>query len=322
MKRNRSLIIHSTAVLIALLVLGILSLGVVLGALREKLNASNTRVTELTERITELEQSYCTTEGVITAGATARYSISSGDRVRTYNVHTPTHYDPRVRYPVIINFDGIGGSARHIEAYSGIDKLPVISVYPDATLTNDGYTAWQGAPYSKTGVDDVRFVRDILEQLPSRYCTDVTRVFAVGMSNGGGFVALAACELGDRLRAVASISGAYYTSCDDPENLPSILAIHSIDDGQVPFTGSLRRKLPAVRDWTYRQALARGCTTQPVQITDKTIRYAWTQCKVNDASLELLVVRHQSHGWLSIPPSTQQPPVNTARYIWNFFERQ
>lgn len=251
---------------------------------------------------------------------TQTFRINAAGYERTYQVHTPANYDPSVRYPVIVNFDGISGSGARMELYSGINDLPVIAVYPDSLPGKAGFTAWQGAPYSLDGDYDIAFVRAMMQQLPSNYCVDGARTFAVGMSNGGGFAAVAACRLSDTFSAVASVAGAYYSSCDDASRQPSLLAIHSPSDRQVPFVGSSVRKLPHVTQWAESRAKDRQCqqfslTTQ----ADGTLRHDWIKCE-DDSLVRLVVLQNSGHGWLLLPPDLQKATPNTASYIWEFFK--
>jgi len=257
------------------------------------------------------------------ANTVATYSIESGGRTRTYRVHTPNNYDPTVRYPVIVNFDGIEGNGARMEGYSGIDALPAFAVYPDSLPGKQGFTAWQGAPYSLEGEYDIQFVRALLDALPSHYCIDSTKQFAVGMSNGGGFAVLAGCEIADKFKAVASVSGAYYESCRNKGSQSvSLLAIHSTADRQVPFSGSSQRGLPAVVQWAKTQATVRGCGGQSIDSAQAMAKtYSWFSCK-DGSMVRLVVLESQSHGWLTMPYNLGQsmPRVpNSTAYIWKFF---
>ncbi len=302
------------ALLVAMLSVHIQSLSVRIGSLESQVATAE-------RQVAAFERSFCSTGAAeVRDGVTIRHTIQSGDTARTYQVHTPPNYDPSIRYPVIVNFDGIEGSGDRMEAYSGMDNLPVIAVYPDSIPGTLGFTAWQGAPYSLKGDYDTNFVEAMLDELPSNYCIDNGKVFAVGMSNGGGFAMLAACELPDRIRAVASISGAYYESCRVRKHQPSLLAIHSASDKQIPFEGAKSRKLPKVTDWAQREARYRGCeqsskSTEP----NGSSRYDWTGCR-DDSTVRLVVLENQNHGWLYLPGSAQNSSPTITSYIWDFFK--
>ncbi len=274
------------------------------------------------DRIASYSRTHCTEvpQSLVASDSTKEYIVTSSGQQRTYQVHTPENFDPTVRYPVIISFDGMEGSADRIEGYSGINTLPVIAVYPDALVGKGGFTAWQGAPYSLDGDYDIQFMRDLLDALPAHYCIDTTKVFALGMSNGGGFAMIAGCRMSDQFRAVASVSGAYYTPCKSERRTASFLVVHSTDDAQVPFQGSKERRLPEIPSWVREDSIARHCNSEqePV-LTATTATYKWSDCK-NDSLLRLLVVQNQSHGWLDVPRDVERDASTTSEYIWRFFE--
>ena len=86
---------------------------------------------------------------------------------RTYLVHTPSTFDPTIRHALVLSFHGYADSAAGQESVSGlsksgllIDGKGIIAVYPQGALGpgkpgDTSQRAWQGAPYSAVGVDDV-----------------------------------------------------------------------------------------------------------------------------------------------------------------------
>ena len=240
-------------------------------------------------------------------------------QLASYDVHIPKNYDQGVRYPVILSFDGINGTGERMRGYSHLDTIDAIVIYPNSLPGKKGYTAWQGAPYSLDGDYDIQFVKNILETLETSYCVDTDYIFAVGMSNGGGFATLVGCAFGDQIRGVVSISGAYYTDCKQVGRAPSFLIAHSIDDKQVPFDGSTVRKLPPVKKWVEDQAVHRACKDpQPVRTTEGAEYYDWRGC-INDSTIEFVVVKNQPHGWLQLPaPTAGDPSTSTTRAIEAF----
>lgn len=290
--------------------------------LSSRLDSSRQASEQLSSDLESLKKSRCQRfYDIITPDTTTVHEINSGGGNRVYRVHTPPDYDARLRYPVVLSFDGISGGGANMAAYSGLEDAPAITVYPDSLVGPQNFTAWQGAPYSPVGIDDVQFVRDILDTLPDQYCVDGSKTFAVGMSNGGSFAVIAGCELGARIKAVASVSGAYFTDCAGRGKLPSLLALHSRDDRQVPFDGSKKRRLPDVQSWIGRQIKLRGCKWSSSRaILNGAISRTWSDCE-NETTVELLIIKDQQHGWLQLPISGADQPPGTAGYIWRFFER-
>ena len=146
--------------------------------------------TTIKTQLSSYQRSLCSnaSNSIMQSNQLTKYYVISGGYARTYQVYTPNNYDPSVRYPVVISFDGIEGSGSRMEAYSGLDALPVILAYPDPLLGKQGFTSWGGAPYSVAGERDVQFVRTLLDAMPASYCTDTTRTCTVGMSNGGSLL--------------------------------------------------------------------------------------------------------------------------------------
>lgn len=64
---------------------------------------------------------------------------------------------------------------------------------PKRSLSMYTQNQWQGDPDS-SGVDDVAFTMEMLDNFEKRYCIDSSRVYAAGKSNGGGFTNLLACD--------------------------------------------------------------------------------------------------------------------------------
>ena len=267
------------------------------------------------------EQLACSNSPRVTkADGIRTHSIEVDGQPRTYRVHAPANYDPNLRYPLVLSFDGIDGSGAQMQSYAGLDTIPALVVYPDSLPSKEGFTAWQGAPYSQDGSYDIEFIKALLQTVAGQYCIDSAKVFATGMSNGGAFATIVGCQLGDKIRAVASVSGAYYSSCKGETRTPSLLVMHSVDDNRVPFYGEVRRGLPEVPVWVKAQTIARSCADQASAVTTAhSKQYTWVGCK-DDSTVKLIVLNGQEHGWLKVPSELEKGTPTTAQYIWDFFE--
>jgi polyhydroxybutyrate depolymerase len=89
-------------------------------------------------------------------------------------------------------------------------------------------------------VDDVAFVRAILDDVASFQPLAKQRVYATGMSNGGIFTHYLATKLGDRLAAIAPVAGGITDELalhfPPPQALP-VLIVHGTEDRIVPYGG-------------------------------------------------------------------------------------
>lgn len=59
---------------------------------------------------------------------------------------------------------------------------------------------------NKLGIDDVKFVRQLLQSLEAAYAIDTTRIYATGISNGGFMTSRLGCEMGNKLAAIAVVA--------------------------------------------------------------------------------------------------------------------
>jgi polyhydroxybutyrate depolymerase len=260
-------------------------------------------------------------------------TVLSGGITRNYRAYLPPGFSPGTPAPLVINMHGYGSNGLQQEFYSGMnavaDTAGFIVCYPDgiANAWNVGFT---GAYHS--GIDDVAFIRALIDDLYFQYQIDLSRVYACGMSNGGFMSYRLACELNDRIAAIASVTGAMTDSiafyCNPPRPIP-VMQIHGTTDGTVPYLG-----VPGIH-WSIPNSIAYwvnfdNCTTPildtfpDINTTDNctvTQQY-WPVCDPNSEVL-LLTVLDGGHTWpggQAIPPfGNTNLDINGSREIWEFF---
>ncbi|KAH6609095.1 hypothetical protein Trco_002441 [Trichoderma cornu-damae] len=179
-------------------------------------------------------------------GITRYRTIKSSGVNRSYGVHLPLKYSKKHRYPTILGFHGSSSIGLFFEVDTDLDDAKYtgdkIMVYP-----NGLNGAWAGANYSKATVaEDLQFVWDMLADLRQNYCIDSARIYATGLSIGGGFVDTIACNatVGGQFAAFAPASGSFYTNNDEnhgscePARVPMpILEFHGGADTDVKYAG-------------------------------------------------------------------------------------
>ena len=137
---------------------------------------------------------------------------------RTFKVYVPSAYDPAHPMPVVLNFHGGFGSGAQpgvvFEDRRRRRRRRISSrSHPDSSTTDPtfGIRTWNGGGccgYAVAAqVDDVGFVRALVDRLEANACIDRRRVYAQGMSNGAILSHRLACELADRIRAIGPVSG-------------------------------------------------------------------------------------------------------------------
>jgi polyhydroxybutyrate depolymerase len=258
------------------------------------------------------------------AGKSTLHEISSGDRKREFLLHLPADYDGSSALPVVLAFHGHGNTAGNTEGISKLSTLPAIVVYPDgvANASDNNRRSWQGAPYAASGVDDVAFTAGLLDHLQSTLCVDTARVYATGFSNGGGFTALLACRMADRIAAVAPVAGAFYPAtgenCQPVRPVP-VIEFHGTSDTRIPYDGGVR-DLPAIPDWVAGWAERNGCKARAAdeRIGHDVTVSAWTGC----AEVRHVAIAGGGHTWPGadsdngVGATTQT--IEAHEMIWNF----
>ena len=133
--------------------------------------------------------------------------------MRTYAINVPDNYHSGVQFPLVLNLHGAGTTGALQRFYSQFDAVSdtgkFLVVYPDGInmLWNSGFAA----PYG-SGVDDVGFLSALIDTMHAHYNIDINRVYSTGMSNGGFMSYMLACELNDRIAAIASVTGSFADS--------------------------------------------------------------------------------------------------------------
>lgn len=147
--------------------------------------------------------------------------------------------------PLVLALHGGGGNGRQMERYSRLNDVAVrrgfLVAYPDALegSWNDGRGSDLIASQKKN-VDDVLFLRKLVDAVAEATPVDRGRVFATGISNGAFMSHRLAAEASDLVAAVAPVVGGMAPAVAEkfnPEHPVSLLLIQGDSDPLVPFAG-------------------------------------------------------------------------------------
>jgi len=176
-------------------------------------------------------------------------SIIVGELKRTYLIHIPASHGKTKSMPLLIALHGGGGSGKHMIKLKlgGFDKLSdqegFVVVYPDGIEKNwnDGRSGEEtGYSVHKENIDDVGFISALIDALIKKLNVNPKRVYVTGMSNGAIMSYRLACELTEKIAAIAAVAGNIpqnlYPSCS-PSRPISVLAINNVNDPLMPFAG-------------------------------------------------------------------------------------
>jgi polyhydroxybutyrate depolymerase len=259
---------------------------------------------------------------------------------RHYDVFAPPNL-PAGR-PLVIVLHGNGGTGHQIRTFTHFDDLAAregfVVAYPDAI----GHHWNDGRPEAANGsddVDDVGFIAKLIDELATRYASDRTRIYVTGISNGGIMSYRLACELGDRIAAIAPVAGELAEVPPCALKAPvSVLAINGTADPLVPYDGGEvghhRGHVHSAMDSTAYFARREGCgvarTSEAMADTDpgddtRSERTRYTDCP-RGIAVDLITVENGGHTW---PGAAQYLPrfaigatsrdFDGSRYIWEFF---
>jgi polyhydroxybutyrate depolymerase len=162
----------------------------------------------------------------------------------------PADYTPTTRYPLIVVLHGFGVDGATQAAYLGlgarVDSKQYVLVMPDGTLNSDGKRFWNATPaccaYAEEDkrVDDVAYLRGLIEEAAATYSIDTSRIGLIGHSNGGFMALRMVCEASDIVTSVVSLAGSTFasdTSCAPASAPVSVLLLHGDADESILYQG-------------------------------------------------------------------------------------
>lgn len=171
-------------------------------------------------------------------------SITFAGIQRDYILYVPEIYTPGEAVPLILNFHGYTSNAFEQLNYGDFrpiaDTAGFIVVHPMGTVDLLGNTHWN-VGWGTSSVDDLGFTAALIDSLSAEYSINQDRIYSTGMSNGGFMSYHLACELSERIAAIASVTGTMNVNqpatCSPGHPMP-VMEIHGTADATVPYTGN------------------------------------------------------------------------------------
>lgn len=257
-------------------------------------------------------------------------AIVSSGRKREYLLYVPPSYDRSRPTPLVISLHGAGTwpvQQRDLSGWNRLaDRQGFIVVYPS------------GSRYSGTRVwhledaGEVAFISALIDKLESDYNIDPSRIYANGLSNGGGMSFVLSCRLPDRIAAVGMVGAAQllpFSSCADRNAVPMI-AFHGTADRMAPYRGGAScvadQLFPDQLTWTADWAARNRCGPKPVDaaVAVDVSRRSYPDCAGN-ADVVLYTIHGGGHTWPGGQPlpewfaGTTSRSIDATGQMWAFF---
>jgi polyhydroxybutyrate depolymerase len=266
---------------------------------------------------------------------TINESITHGGLQRDYILYVPASYSAATSVPLVFNFHGYTGSAYSQMWYGDFrtiaDAEGFIIVFPEGTLDNSGISHWN-VGWGGSTVDDIGFTSALIDSISAEYSIKQDRVYSTGMSNGGFMSYQLACELSDRIAAIASVTGSmnmgWFNSCNPNHPMP-VMEIHGTLDPTVSYnSSSFTESIPDILDFW---ANLNNCNSTAIvtnipntSTTDGcTAEHQIWENGNNGSTVEHYKIIGGEHSWPGalFPNGVTNQDIDASEKIWEFFNK-
>ena len=279
--------------------------------------------------------SFCFSQQLINA------TISHDGETREYSVFLPSSYQAGQSLPMVFNLHGFSSNVTEQIFYSALNAVAqtenFIVVNPQGLVrtTVTGQTGSHWNAYFGTDVDDLGFLNLLIDQVYTDYNIDLARVYSTGMSNGGFMSHRLACELSDRIAAIASVAGGVFNEQLDncsPSRAVPVMQIHGTNDGIVNYNG-IPLFAPSIPDLVGHWVDNNNCMTPAdtieianISTTDNsTVEKLEYNNGDDDSKVWFYIVDNGGHTWpdafIDLPGEVTNHDFNASEHIWEFFSQ-
>jgi polyhydroxybutyrate depolymerase len=274
---------------------------------------------------------------LVKAQTTIVDSIYVGGQYRSYRLYVPAIYTGATARPLILNLHGYTSNAQQQQLYSNFmpiaDTANFLMVYPNGTYSS-GQRFWN-AGLSPTLVNDIAFLSALIDSLDLTYNINLNRVYSTGMSNGGFMSHTLACELSNRITAIASVTGGIFTSqygnnCHPLRPVP-VMQIHGTSDPTVPYAGNMSQGMmpidSVVKYWRKKNGCNPTATFSNVPNISTSdgcnAEHYLYNSGMSGSTVELYKIINGGHTWPGFPFGGvgTNMDINASVEIWRFFNK-
>jgi len=274
---------------------------------------------------------------IISQNITAETILHDGLE-RSYILYVPASYSENNPVPLVLNLHGYSSNAGQQMIYSNFhaiaDNEGFILIHPEGTMNDLGFQFWNTGEISS--VDDVGFLSALIDTIAFEYNINTSRVYSMGMSNGGFMSYQLACQLSDKITAIASVTGSMttnqITSCS-PEHPVPVMQIHGTTDLTVPYDGNNLGGIASVDNVVEYWTNFNMCDINPIinSIPDINLldlcsaeHYVYSNGD-NGSSVELYKIINGGHTWpgaaIPLVGNNTNQDFSASQKIWEFFSQ-
>lgn len=265
-------------------------------------------------------------------------SISIDGMDRRWRMFVPDQYEDGVALPLVLNFHGTGSTPDQQSNMSGFELLAAKAGFLVASpegkypRKRDGRITWN-VDLSQDGVDDVRFVQAMVDEIRANFSVDSKRIYATGFSGGGRMSSRLACNLSNLIAAVGPVAGVQYPEdCNPTRSVPTITFHGKKDpvnhyDYQSDSPNYWRVGAEeAIDDWVQNNKCDVIPTEEPASTSVSRVSYR--QCR-DGADVVFYRSEDGGHTWPGSPYASifaemgmgvTNNEVAATSLIWEFFE--
>ena len=257
---------------------------------------------------------------------------------RDHKVFVPASFSEDM--PLVLNLHGYTSNAFQQVFYSNMNAVAeqnnFLVVYPDGTTDQFETTFWNSAILGES-VDDLGYLSALIDSMIVNYNVNPSRVYMCGMSNGGFMSYYSACELSDKIAAIASVTGTMnneiYDNCNPARAVP-VLEIHGTADGTVPYNGASNggsfQTMISTEEVVDFWVNHNNCTLESEQVLEdisttdlSTVTHFVYSGGTNGTSVELYRINNGGHTWPGsiIPLPETNLDIIASEVIWDFFKK-
>ena len=266
---------------------------------------------------------------------TQKCNIKHKNLDRYYLIYKPSSVSNESNIPLLFSLHGYGSSAEFHKSYTGYESLSeqekFIVIYPqgyklETALANSSSHWNSGAWTVGSNVDDVDFIKTIIEIISNQNSIDQNRIYSTGMSNGGFMSYHLACNLSHKIAAIASVTGSMSKqtlNLCEPSHPTSVLQIHGLLDFVVPYNGNNAVGMTSIDEVLDFWAAFNACNPNPLTAVNDyfnekgSIEFVQYDSCLNDVEVNLLRLPNMNHTW----PSLNNYNISATQEIWNFLSR-